>query len=288
MSADPPDRPVVWYRPHARHGVGWLSGIRQMIMNIAASRNLIWQLFKRDFFAVYKKSFLGVGWVVLMPVLGILSWVFLQKAGVLRPGDVGIPYPVFVLVGTSMWGLFVGLYDQASQTLEAGKEIIMQIHYPHEALLIKQTAQQISQFVVALALNVAVILLHGMTPHPLGVLLPLVALPLFFLAAGIGLFVAMISVVAVDISRFITLGISLLMYVTPVIHDGKAEQPVLRAVIRWNPLTHLVCSCRDMLLFGRLSDPTAYFWSALFALGVFLLSWRLFFLSEDQLVERMI
>ena len=98
------------YRPNQRHELGFFKTWAVLAKNIINSRELIWQLFKRDFFASYKKSFLGITWLFIAPIMGIVSWVYLNMTGMLHPGDVGIPYPAYVLVGTSMWGLFMGFF----------------------------------------------------------------------------------------------------------------------------------------------------------------------------------
>ena len=67
------------YEPNQRIRIGFFKSWIFMVMNILKSRELIWQLFKRDFFAGYKQSFLGIFWVFISPVIGILSWVFLKK-----------------------------------------------------------------------------------------------------------------------------------------------------------------------------------------------------------------
>src|SRR4030042_1253111 len=108
---------ITIYEPNQRLKLGWFRIWIIMIKNIIASRDLIAQLFKRDFLAVYKKSFLGSAWIFITPVLGIVSWVIMNSAGVLKPGDVGIPYPAYVLISTSIWGLFMGFYDSSTETL---------------------------------------------------------------------------------------------------------------------------------------------------------------------------
>jgi lipopolysaccharide transport system permease protein len=291
---------ITIYRPNMRHEMGWLHTWTVMARNVWQARELIWQLFKRDFFAQYKKSFLGATWIVISPIVGILSWVFLQMTGVLVPGDVGIPYPAYVLIGSSMWGLFVGLFYASSSTLESGKELIMQVNYPHEAMLFKQVGQQMANFTITLALNLLVLmLLRLFQPEGFEIAFPnwgllwfpLVVLPLFFLASAIGLIVAMITVVAVDISRFFTLGLGFLMYLTPIIYSADTiTNPVARAINAWNPLTYLVCSARDILIYGHLyqNNYTAYFIASGISFLLFMLSWRLFYVSEGQIVERMI
>jgi len=271
-----------------RHELGVLASWEVMARNVWGARELIWQLFKRDFTALYKKSFLGLTWIFIMPLMGILQWVFLHKTGMLRPGDVGVPFEAYVLVGTSIWGLFLGLCKTTADTLIIGKALVMQVNYPHEALLFKQIAHQCAQFLIGFVLVMILLLFFRVWPSWGTLLLPLVALPLLLLSAAIGLFLSMFAAIAVDVTQSIPLVVGLVMYLTPVIYttDGKPE--VVQLINKWNPMTHLVCSCRDVILFGRLYDVAGYAASAALAVLAFVIVWRLFFVSEHQIVERMI
>jgi lipopolysaccharide transport system permease protein len=280
--------PITIYRPNMRHELGLFRTWVVMARNIYGVRELIWQLFKRDLLAGYKKSFIGFAWMFLAPLTGIVSWVFLQHTGLLQPGDVGIPYPAYVLIGTSVWGLFMGFYGSAESTLSAGSGLLMQVNYPHEALLFKQVANQLANYTVGFAMNIVVLLAFKVVPSWGILLFPFVALPLFFLGAAFGLIIAMVSVVAYDVTRFVQIGMSLLMYSTPIIYSSDINSGLIKAMNHWNPLTYLVCSCRDMIIYGRLYHPTGYWIAAVLSFLAFLISWRLFYVSEDKIIERMV
>ena len=113
-------------------------------------------------------------------------------------------------------------------------------------------------------------------------------LPMFLLAAAMGLIVSMFAVVAVDLTRVATMGMTLMMYLTPVIYSKTFNSPVVQMVNKWNPLTYLVCSCRDVIIYGRLYDVQGYFFCAGLSLLAFLIAWRLFYVSEHMIIERMI
>ena len=113
-------------------------------------------------------------------------------------------------------------------------------------------------------------------------------MPLFFLAAAIGLVVSMIAIVAVDIDRIITMGMGLMMWATPLIYSDKVESEFVQLIIKWNPLTYLICSARDIIIYGRLYDVTGYLVCSGFSFILFMIAWRLFVISEDKIIERMI
>jgi len=279
---------VITYRPNQRHELGYLQTWLIMTKNIIKSRDLIWQLFKRDYFATYKKSFIGITWVILAPIFGIISWVFLRSAGMLNPGDVGIPYPAYVLIGTSMWGLFMGFFTSATQMLETGNRLVIQVNFAHEVLLLQQAAIHLSNFFFSFLVNIIVLIIFGVTPGWGIIFLPFVILPLFFLGSAIGLIASMISVVSVDINRILTTTMGLLLFTTPVIYSDKIGNVWVQQLINWNPLTYLVCSARDIVLFGRLYHPAGYFICAIASFFIFLIGGRLFYVSENKIIEKMI
>ncbi len=288
MTSSSPSSSITVYRPNMRHELGLFRTWVVMSRNIWGARELIWQLFKRDLLAGYKKSFMGFAWLFISPLFGIISWIFLYKTGMFNPGELGIPMPAYVLLGTSAWGLFMGFYGSASSTLSAGGGLLMQVNYPHEALLFKQVANQLANYSINFLMNICVLLAFKVVPSWGILLFPLVALPMFLLGSAIGLMVALVSVVAVDLTAFIGIGMSILMYCTPVIYSPQNPSAVVQFLNHWNPLTYLVCSCRDVIVYGRLYQPVGYFISSGVALLAFLVSWRLFYVSEDKLVERMI
>ncbi len=279
---------VVVYTPNYRQKIGFFETWVIMIRNIINSRELIGQLFRRDFFMQYKKSFFGLAWVFIGPFIGIISWIFLNRAGILNPGDLKVPFTVYLLLGTSIWGLFMGFYGSGAGTLSAGNGFIMQVKYPHEALLIKQTAQTIANFLITFFLNVVVLLLFGIVPSPWILLFPIITLPLFFLGAGLGLIVSVISVVFTDLGTIVGLLLGLIMYITPVIYDiSTLNNEVLRTIVGLNPLTYLIGGVRDLILYGHMDNPDRFLIASVISFVFFMFSWRLFFVSEEKVVEKM-
>ncbi|OFX69153.1 MAG: hypothetical protein A2X12_07110 [Bacteroidetes bacterium GWE2_29_8] len=276
------------YEPNMRAKLGFTRTIILMIKNIIEYRELIYQLFKRDFLMSYKKSFLGLSWILIAPIFGIISWVFMNSTGILAPGDVGIPYPAYVLLGSSLYGLFMGFFTSASATLNAGTGFILQVNFPHDILLFKQAMQQFVSFLISFILTIFVLMLFGVFPSFMLLILPILVLPLFFLGAAIGLLSSIISVVAVDIQKGIEFLMGLVMFVTPVIYSNNISNPSLQLIIKYNPLTYLISGVRDALIYGSIPNIEIFMYASLGSFLFFLLALRLFFLSEHKIIEKML
>lgn len=56
---------ITIYEPNQRAKVGFFRTWVVMTRNIIAVRELIWQLIRRDLLMAYKKSFLGMAWILI-------------------------------------------------------------------------------------------------------------------------------------------------------------------------------------------------------------------------------
>jgi len=279
---------ITVYEANQRLKIGWFKTWMILIRNIIKSWDLIYQLFRRDFLMGYKKSFIGFGWIFISPLLGIISWVFYNYTGILQPGDVGIPYPAYVLLSTTIYGLFGGFFSSAVGTLGAGAGFITQVNYPHDALLIKQALLQLANFGITFFINIVVLFAFGVVPSAYIFLFPFLILPIFFIGSAIGLFACILDVVASDINKGINFLIGLLMYITPIIYSVKVKNPFLQQMIKFNPLTYLIGGARDLVIYGRMDHIDRYLICTGVSFLLFLFSWRLFYVTEQRVIEKMI
>ena len=278
----------VVYEPNQYAKIGFFKTMMVIFNNTIASKELIFQLYKRDFLMQYKKSFLGLGWMIFGPIMGVISWVLMDSAGILSPGDVGVPYPVYVLFGTSIWGLFMSFFASTSQTLQIAAGFIQQVNFHHEALVFKQGLQNLTNFGISLIINIVVMLSFGVMPSWFIVLIPLFVIPIFFLAASAGLMVSILSTLTSDVSRIASFFLSLLMFITPVIYDSSEKVVWLQQCNLYNPLTYLITGPRDLILTGTMSYPAYYMLSIFMTMLLFMVALRFFYISEKKVIEKMI
>ncbi len=282
------DYPVVVYEPDQRVRIGFFSCWPVMFRSLFRSRELIWQLFRRDFLSTYKQSLFGVFWLLISPVVGIISWVFMNYTGMLNPGDMEVPYPVYILFGTTLWGMFMSVFSASAASLTSGGSLILQVNFSHAALVAQQLAQTIVNLIINVATLSLVLIIFRVWPDWTGVLLFFLAIiPIFLLGSGIGMVISVFAVVVRDITRIVTSGLGLLFFVTPVIYAPQFQNPVIQRIIWWNPLTYLIGGARDIVLHGRLDHSVGYVISILLSGVVFLMGWRLFFLSEHKVAEKL-
>lgn len=278
-------RRITVYEPDRFIRIGFFAIWKEMSLNLFRTRELIWRLFLRDFSAKYRQSLLGVLWVILNPLITVGIFVFLNRSGVLNIGETSVPYPVFALIGISIYSIFSTGLSVCSNSIIGAGPMVVKINFPKISLVIAALGQSIVEFLVRLVLIIVVFIIFGVAPKWTSIFLPFVLLPLILLTLGMGLFLSLLAGVFRDTIQIVPLLTTLLLFLVPALYPVP-RTGVLVTLNKWNPLSHLLIGCRDILISGSLSNPSGFLLATILSAIIFLISWRIFFLSEPRIAER--
>lgn len=279
--------PITVYQPNEQRG-GIIWGLRQAREDIFTSRHVIARLFWRDFIAQFRQKILGYLWALLSPLLGIVSFLFLFFIGVLQPGKGEIPYTIYVLIGSTIWGCLPGAMGAVSGGLQAQAELIMRTRIPKLALAVSSLATLIYGILISMVTMIIIFVVMGTTPTWWFIIYPLLVLPMVLLGTAAGLVLSVLGPIARDLIPLATQALSLVMYITPVIYlHSTIQSPFVRTLIEWNPITYLVDIPRSLIYLGRTENLDTFLWVALGTMILVTIGLRIFYLLEDLVAERL-
>lgn len=273
------------YEPDAQIKKGWFYLWQEMAQELFSSRQLIWRLFLRDFLAKYKQAVLGILWAIIMPIMMVGIFVFLNRAGILNIGETNVPYPVFALLGISIWQLFATGLTAASNSVIGAGGMVVKINFAKEALVLASFAQAVFEFLVRLVLIAAVFMFYKTTPCWQAIFFPFILIPIILLTLGLGFIFSLLSAIMRDIPNIVSLLTTFLLFATPVLYPVPASG-LFAGLARWNPLAILVSQARDIVITGHFSQPQQYLLACIFSVIIFILCWRVFHLVEPRIAER--
>ena len=160
--------------------------------------------------------------------------------------------------------------------------------FPHEVIIVEKVAVHFIRFSIPFLLNIGVLLFFGIKFTWAAFLFPLTLIPLLFMGAAIGLIVALLRIVAIDLSNLADEGIRLLMFLTPVVYAPKLKLGWLSVIIDYNPMTYLLGFSRDVLTKGTFFEPQNYLICVLISSIFLLISIKIFRATEIRVLERLI
>jgi lipopolysaccharide transport system permease protein len=258
-----------------------------MVRDVWLTREVMWRLFARDFMVQFRQKMLGYLWVFLNPLIGAAGFIFLNYAGILHTGDMAIPYPLYLFFGVMLWGLFTGSIGAVSGGLTVHADLVVRTNVPRIALALSGLAGVVYLLLVNIVILVFLCAIIGVPPSRWALTLPLMVLPLMALGVGIGLVLAVVGVLARDVTTVVNTVLNLMMYLSPVVYVPIFDNRLLQRVIDWNPLTYLIHDPRGLFFTGILDTPVAFALSAVIGFSTLVCGIHAFYMIQDQVAERL-
>lgn len=284
-SEDTMTETITTYEPDNSLKKGYLSIFGEIFNELKKNRWLTYQLFKRDFLTIYKQSFIGVLWAVIIPLVSIGTFIILNRSGVFTIGDINIPYPVYAILGMAFWQLFsAGLIASSNSLVKAGS-MIVKINFSKKSLVIASTGQSMVSFLIQFVLAGILFVYYGVIPNTAILLVPILIIPIILLTLGFGFILSLLNGVVRDIGNILPIFMTFLMFLTPVLY-AKSTTGILAYITTYNPLYYLVSVPRDLLLMGTAPEWGGFLITSIISVIVFTICLIVFHLTETRVTER--
>ena len=264
---------------------------KDMASELYATRELVWRLVHREFVSRYKQTYIGVFWAVLPPVATTIVFSFLSMSRVMNVGPTALPYPLFVLVGSTIWVLFSQGTVGVSGSIAAGGSLVSKVYFPREVLALSAMGSVLIAFLIQSLVVIVTFALYLQVPAWQAVLVPLALAPLVLLSLGLGLLLAPFNTMVRDVGKLVEFVLRFAMFLAPTVYPTPANpdtwtKQVLTVLHQVNPVSHFMTAARDLVTEGHLSEPEFYAAAAVCSVMVFLVGWRFFHICEPMLAER--
>lgn len=254
--------------------------------DLRASRELAWRLFVRDITAQYRQTVLGYLWAFLPPIATSLTFVFLNSQNILSITETTLPYPAFVLIGTTLWQTFVDAINSPLKLVQSSKAMLAKINFPREALILAGLGEVFFNFAVRSVMLVAVVLWYRLPITSTIAFVPFGVICLVALGLTFGILLTPLGMLYQDIGRGLTLIVGFWMLLTPVVYPPPKTWPAA-VLSKWNPVSPVISAIREWLAGAALTDASAFIFVTAATFTMLCFGWLLYRVSMPHLVERM-
>jgi len=256
-------------------------------------RFLLAELVKKGVKLKYRRSYLGIVWSLLEPLLTmvVLVFVFGSILGRDRPDH----YPVYVLCGRLFFSFFSGATKTAMRSIRANSSMIKKVYvpkylYPLSTVIYNYIIFALSLIVLA---AVSVFMQVPISWHVIECLLPL--LVLLLITYGISMILATVTVFFRDVEYLWDVLSMLIMYCSAVFYQLSGMSSEVVMVIKMNPIFGVISNFRCALIRGQ-SIFTAYLpeyggnqlylfaYSFIFGIIVSVIGTYIFYKNQDKFI----
>ena len=244
---------------------------------------VIRQLTSREIKRKYARSYLGIVWSVLNPLLSmaVLSLIFSQ---LFRRSIEN--YPIYYLTGYILWQMFTGATSAAMTTLVDNKPLLLKVKFPMDLFVLTRVYTALINLGYSLAAYVVMLAVFRIAPKWTMLLSPVIILLLFLFSLGISYMLAAAYVLFGDVKHLYTVALTLWMYCSAIFYPVEQLQGVIRVVIQNNPLYVYIHCMRGAVMTGELPGGTEWLQMVLWGAGACLLGVMVFRKNRNSIMQR--
>lgn len=242
------------------------------------------QLVSREVKRKYARSYLGIVWSVLNPLMSmaVLSMIFstLFKRSIEN-------YPLYYLTGIVFWNLFTGATNSAMTALVDNKAMLMKVKLSKQTFVIARIFTALTNFGYTCVAYVLMLLVFRVRPNPYMLLFPIDILFIMLFSAGIGFMLSILYVFFADIQYLYSVLLTLWMYMSAIFYPVNNLSNTMQWIIRKNPVYNYIEFARDIVLYGVMPEPVL--WLKIIGWGIlsFTVGYLIFKKKENSVMQKL-
>jgi lipopolysaccharide transport system permease protein len=254
-----------------------------------AYRDLLFRLVRKDILMQYQQTMFGPLWVLLQPLLTVLTFVLIFNR-VLKVPTGNIPPLLYYLSGITLWSLFSEILLNTASTFTKNAHIFGKVYFPRIIVPFSVMLLNCFQFGIQfLFLLIAVAYYYFTGKIAVNAIDLLWCVPVIVIVSGMGLGAGLIFSVLTakyrDISSFLPIIVRLLMFLCPIFYSLSTVPQEVRWLVILNPLAAQFEVFRFSLMKTGEFNPIYFIYSG--AVMLLLMSGGLLLFNKkgDQLID---
>jgi len=234
------------------------------IAELFSRRDVIYELTRRDFKAVYLGSYLGILWAFALPVANILIFWFIFQIGFKSKPVDNVPYVLWLVTGIVPWFFFSDCVNNGANSILQNSFIVKKMAFSIGMLPIIKILSALIIHTFFILLIFAMFIVYGFTPdiYSLQVFYYLIAMVVLLI--GLSWITSSVVIFFRDLSPLITITLQIGFYLTPIFWNLKIFPEQYHILMKFNPIFYIVEGYRDSFItkvwFWEHWGMTIYFW----------------------------
>ena len=226
------------------------------------NRSLIALMTKREAVGRYHGSMLGLLWSFFHPLLMLTVYTFVFgivfKARWPALGESTAGFAVVLFAGLMVYAFVSECLNRSPGLIVNNVNYVKKVVFPLEILPWVAVGSALFHLAVSFFVWLVFhVVLFGLPPVT-AIYFPVVLLPLMFTVLGFSWLLASLGVFIRDVSHFIGIVTTALLFLTPIFYPLSALPPRLQSLMVLNPLAFAVEQVRSVLIYGRAPDWSGY------------------------------
>lgn len=231
----------------------------------------------------YARSYLGILWSVLSPLLTMVVMSLIFSTMFRRSIE---NFPIYYLTGNIFWSLFSTATNTSMSALVDNRNLLMKVKLPKQTFVLSRIYTALVNFGYTMIAYVLMLLVFRIRPKLTMLLIPVVVLFALLFAIGVGYILSILYVFFADIKYLYSILLTLWMYLSAIFYPVDQLSETMQRVIGMNPIYVQIAIARDCVMYGRMPEPMMWIKLTGWGMGMFLLGYLVFHKKENQVMQK--
>ena len=255
----------------------------QEMMDLFHYRDLVWLMTINILRSRYKRSFFGIIWMLLNPLLNtlVLAIAFSSIFKNSLPN-----YPIYVLSGLLIWNFMTQSSTHAMNTMIYGSSLLKRVYIPRTIYATTSVGNGVVNLMVSLIVLFIIMLLWD---HPFHNNLWFVAVAIILttiFTLGLSLILSLATAFFTDSIDIYGVIIQAFFFLTPIIYPLNLLPPQIQDLMLINPFYCFTEMFRIPIYAGVIPDSQTITASLLYASSFLAFGWILFTTNAHKIVYK--
>ena len=231
----------------------------------------------------YARSYLGIIWSVLNPLLtmAVMSLVF---STMFRRSIEN--YPGYLMTGQIIWGMFSSATNAAMGALVENKNLLLKVKLPKQIFVLAKIYTALVNFGYTCMAYLLMLLFFQVRLTWAALLLPVAVFFILLFSLGLGYMLAIAFVFFADIKYLYSVLLTLWMYLSAIFYPVSNLSSAMQQVVEANPVYVAIAIARDCMLYGKVSEPIMWIRLVLWSIGSFAAGYLFFKKKENKVMQK--
>ena len=232
----------------------------------------------------YKKSFLGVFWSFLNPLLMLMVYAIIFPIILKSPEK---NYTMFLMTALIPWTFFTTGITQGAAVVIANANILKKVYFPREILPISIVTSGLVNFLISCIIIFIFLIFTGIGFSKYIIFFPLYVLIEYILILGFVFILSSVTVYLRDLEHIIGVIIQALFYATPIVYSMNMIPKAFAWVFQINPMAYVIQGFRDTLYYQTMPDLHGLFVISIFSLILLVIGYKIFDKLQKNFAEEL-
>ena len=237
--------------------------MKKYIDNFLQYRFLLAELVKKGIKLKYRRSYLGILWSLLEPLLTmiVLTIVF----GTLF-GNHTKEFPIYILTGRLLYNFYSTSTKSALRSVRKNAAMIKKVYVPKYLYPLSSVLYNYVIFLISLIVLVMVSIVLGVCPTIYLIQAPIALVLILILAYGCGMILATVGVFFRDVEYLWSVALMLIMYTCAIFYyPERLLTSGWNWILQYNPLYCIIDIFRAAV-FGQMMNMNNFIYATVFSL----------------------